>query len=286
MIRGSCFTLVHYARNGHCVPSNAVFRILRVVTRSRFPATSWGWRPVRQTSLEDGAASCHDGAVFPRPPSPQGRPHGCIVFHPISANVGQEGATSDPAGRVALRLDPPVSHPRGLETSATGRVRRRVSPRPPMDVRRRPEITSSFSYNGLRHWPIAMTGACYGHHRRSNRPLLSLFGMPASSEQFRGGGTSCSQRLDRNFGRTKPSAGGRLLGKAIRSRGDCPPGTDHGSESGYHPPRPIRTEEPHNPVGLAHPALGWRPEAGRKKNLRRSWRLSKTCCVTAWPETR
>ena len=27
----------------------------------------------------------------PRPPSPQGRPHGCIVFHPISANVGQEG---------------------------------------------------------------------------------------------------------------------------------------------------------------------------------------------------
>ena len=150
----------------------------------------------------------------------------------------------------------------------------------------RPEITSSFSYNGLRHWPIAMTGACYGHHRRSNRPLLSLFGMPASSEQFRGGGTSCSQRLDRNFGRTKPSAGGRLLGKAIRSRGDCPPGTDHGSESGYHPPRPIRTEEPHNPVGLAHPALGWRPEAGRKKNLRRSWRLSKTCCVTAWPETR
>src|SRR5512135_1430115 len=66
----------------------------------------------------------------PRPPSPQGRPHGCIVFHPISANVGQEGATSDPAGRVALRLDPPVAHPRGLETSATGRARRRLPQRP------------------------------------------------------------------------------------------------------------------------------------------------------------
>ena len=52
----------------------------------------------------------------------------------VIARVGQEGATAGPEGRVALRLDPPVSHPRGLETSATGRMRRRVSPRPPMDA--------------------------------------------------------------------------------------------------------------------------------------------------------
>src|SRR5512135_3821656 len=119
---------------GVAVPGNAVFRILRVVTRSRFPAMSWGWRPVRQTALEDGAASCHDGAVFPKTPSPQGRPHGDTVFQPLRSGLGQEGATSDPAGRVARRLDPTVSHPRGLETSATGRTRRRVSPRPPMDA--------------------------------------------------------------------------------------------------------------------------------------------------------
>jgi hypothetical protein len=48
------------------VARNAVFLIPRVVTRSRFPATRSGGRPVRQTSLEDGAASCHDGAVFPK----------------------------------------------------------------------------------------------------------------------------------------------------------------------------------------------------------------------------
>ena len=60
--------LVVVTADGKGVPLNAVFRILRVVTRSRFPATSWGWRPVRQTSLEDGAASCHDDAVFPKTP--------------------------------------------------------------------------------------------------------------------------------------------------------------------------------------------------------------------------
>src|ERR1700682_2910835 len=70
----------------------------------------------------------------PRPPSPQGRPHGCIVFHPISANVGQEGATTGLAGRVALRLDPPGSHPRGLETRATSRTHRLLPPRPPRDA--------------------------------------------------------------------------------------------------------------------------------------------------------
>ena len=53
----------------------------------------------------------------PRPSLPQGRPHGYTEFHPVSVGIGQEGATPGPAGRVALRLDPTVSHPRGLETS-------------------------------------------------------------------------------------------------------------------------------------------------------------------------
>src|SRR5512135_2253357 len=70
----------------------------------------------------------------PRPPSPQGRPHGCTVFQPLRSGLGQEGATSDPAGRVALRLDPTVSHPRGLEASATSRTHRLLPPRPPMDA--------------------------------------------------------------------------------------------------------------------------------------------------------
>src|SRR3954464_2301346 len=70
----------------------------------------------------------------PRPPSPQGRPHGGTVFMPLRAGLGQEDATSDPAGRGARRLGPPVSPPRAPETSQTGRSRRRLSQRLPMDA--------------------------------------------------------------------------------------------------------------------------------------------------------
>ena len=79
------------------VACNAVFRILRVVTWSRFPATSWGWRPVRQTSLEDGAASCHDGAVFPKAPITTGTAPWLHRIPALPAGLGQEGR-SRPSG--------------------------------------------------------------------------------------------------------------------------------------------------------------------------------------------
>src|SRR3954447_15236722 len=70
----------------------------------------------------------------PRPPSPQGRPHGGIVFLTVIPGLGQEGATASPARRLTLRLDPTVSHPRRLETSAPGCTRQLLPQRPAMDT--------------------------------------------------------------------------------------------------------------------------------------------------------
>src|SRR3954452_10988504 len=86
----------------------------------------------------------------PRPPSPQGRPHGSIVPHSLRADIGQGSATSGSAGRVALRLHPTASHPRGLETSATRRARRRRSPRPPMDA---PALDPDLGHDDLVYRP-------------------------------------------------------------------------------------------------------------------------------------
>src|SRR5208283_6138134 len=86
-------------------------------------------------------------------------------------------------------------------------------------------------------------------------PLLRVLDLPTTSSECLGSGAPPDQPPRGRHRRTGPTATRRFSGATTRSRRHHPAGTDHGTGSPYHRPRPARTATARSAAVRPRPAL-------------------------------